>query len=97
MGKTKTVERTRFKAWITKYALSSGVKVTTVEDCFDTSDKMVQDTKGELKAFYHGEGRDWHRTRESAILRVAAMRDAKLASLRKQIAKLEAMEIEVPE
>lgn len=84
------MSKQRFRAWITKYALTSGVTVTTVEDC---GDGMVQFGHH----YYHGEGRDWHRTRESAIDRVRELRVAKLAALRKQIAKLEAKNIEVPE
>lgn len=86
------MSKKHFRAWITKYALTSGVFVADAE-VSDTSDRMIC-VKGH---YYHGEGRDWHRTRESAIDRVREMRVAKLTSLHKQIAKLEAAEIEVPE
>ena len=39
----------------------------------------------------HGEGKDWHRTKESAVKRAENMRAAKIASMRKSIAKLEKM------
>jgi hypothetical protein len=40
---------------------------------------------------YHGEGIEWHRTEAEAIARAEEMRIAKIASLKKQIAKLEKM------
>lgn len=42
--------------------------------------------------YYHGEGNDWHRTKESAIAKAEEMRKKKIASLKKQIEKLEKME-----
>lgn len=85
-------EPTRFRAWITKYALTTGIKETIVEDCFDTSPSMVGDTDGQYKAYYHG--KDWHRTLGAALTRAREMRDAKIKSLQKQIAKLKAMTFE---
>jgi hypothetical protein len=41
--------------------------------------------------YAHGEGRQWHRTQESALARAESMRKAKIASLRKSIARLEAL------
>lgn len=38
------------------------------------------------------EGRQWHRTREAAVARALEMREAKIASLERQIAKLRKME-----
>ena len=72
------------KIWVTKYALSKGI--------FETEGEAVGE--GLFKAhkqydYFHGEGRDWHRTKESAIVRAENMRIAKIASLKKQIAKLE--------
>lgn len=82
-------ERTRFRAWITKYALTSGITETEVEDCFDVNPTMVEDLKGRPNTYYHRN--DWHRTRAAAMVRAREMRDAKIASLHKQIAKLKAM------
>ena len=42
-------------------------------------------------------GKDWHRTPESALARAEEMRKAKIASLKKSIAKLEAMTFSVEE
>lgn len=81
------------KVWITKYALTTGVFTRSVEDC---GDGMVADRSSSFSAHYLGEGRDWHRTRASAVKRVEAMRAAKFKSIEKLIAKLNES-IEVPE
>lgn len=88
MSKPKT-----FKAWITKYALTQGVFVRKVED---HGNDMVVD-KLDYYACYHGEGRDWHRTRESAIARVEEMREAAIAAATRKLDKLTTMRVEVPE
>jgi rubrerythrin len=43
-----------------------------------------------------GEGREWHRTWESAAKRAEKMRVAKIAALRAQIARLETMTFTEP-
>jgi hypothetical protein len=77
------------KFWITKYATTEGIfevegEVTEIASMLRYSDQHS------CNRYVHGEGRDWHRTKESAIARAEVMRKAKLASLRKSIAKLEA-------
>jgi hypothetical protein len=76
-----------FRAWITKYALTAGIKEIEAEDCFDISATMIKDANAEWLACYHGD--DWHRTRESAVVKAEKMRLKKIASLKQQIAKLE--------
>jgi hypothetical protein len=39
--------------------------------------------------YYHREGKDWHRTREAAVIRAEEIRMKKIASLKKHVAKLE--------
>ena len=81
------------RVWVTKYALTKGILPREVEVCEGTSIDMVKVLGGNRWAeHYHGEGREWHRTRESATKRAAEMRDKKLKSLRKQIARLENMD-----
>lgn len=77
-------ERERFTAYITKYALSSGIREATVER-FASAPTMVSEV-GALFVNHHGN--DWHLTKEDAVKRAEAMRIAKIASLEKQIAKL---------
>lgn len=75
------------KVWITKYALSQGIKEIEVEQSKDFPD-MVSD---KWNASYHGEGREWHRTFESAKMKAEDMRLNKIVSLNKQIQKYEKM------
>lgn len=58
-------------------------------DCFDISPDMVRaiGRAGAITVTFHGN--EWHRTREEAVARAEQMRAAKIASLKKQIAKLE--------
>ena len=79
------------KVWITKYALSKGVYVqeVTTEFC---GDGMVAGP-GTFES-YHGEGREWHRTKEGAIARAESMRIAKIKSLQKSIARIEKLKFD---
>ena len=76
------------KVWITKYALSRGVYEAEVEETNQTG-MVVHRQEGLYPAYYQGEGTDWHRTEEAAKTRASAMAKAKIASLKKQISKLE--------
>lgn len=77
------------KVFITKYALTSGIQEKEVEQS-EINPSMVS-TIGTWNQNFHGEGKDWHRTREGAIARAKLMRDTKLKSLQKSIKKLTAM------
>lgn len=73
------------KIWNSKYALTEGLIEQEGEE---VSDSMVK--IGSLQ-YLHGEGKEWHRTRESAAARAEVMRKAKIASVRKQLARLESL------
>jgi hypothetical protein len=81
------------KVWITKYALTEGIK--SIDDAKDIGDGYVsRDGKtfgswDERRHFYGGN--DWHLTEDAAIAHAEKMRTAKIASLRKSIAKIEAL------
>lgn len=81
-------ERTRFIAYITKYALTQGIQNFDVEDRFDISPDMVRHGSDASAYFHKGE---WWRSYDEARHRAEAMRKAKIASLRKQIARLEGL------
>lgn len=84
------MEHPRFTAWITKYALSTGISEEAVEDCSDVElPDVAKVVGGDWSQYFHGEGKEWHRTRAGAVQRAEAMRVAKIASLKKKIAKLE--------
>ena len=72
-------------AWVTKYALTTGIQVVSG----NVTDGMLSYSTG--KYLEHAHGKDWHRTPESALARAEEMRLAKIKSLQKSIAKLEAL------
>ncbi len=84
------------KIWVTKYALTTGIiSSEAAEICEETPTMIVFPACGSVYArYFHGEGKDWHRTKEAAVARAEAMRVAKIASLRKSIAKLEKLKFE---
>lgn len=75
-------------AWVTKYALTTGIQKVQATVCSDISETMIsyrEDARYELTAH----GKDWHRTEEEAVARAEEMRVKKIASLKKSIAQLE--------
>lgn len=96
--KTAAASKKRFKVWLTRLAMTSGVKVAEGE----ISDS---DPNGDsIRVFgctwhhnAHGEGRDWHRTREAAVARVEVMRTAAIKVAKRKLDKLTTMRVEVPE
>jgi hypothetical protein len=80
-----------FTAFITKYALTSGIEEMQVRHA-RTCSSMVSKVGARYTTHFHGEGREWHRTRESAVTRAEEMRKRKIASLKKSIEKIEKLE-----
>jgi hypothetical protein len=80
-----------FTAWISKYALTEGVTARRVLRT-RTSDDMVQDVKpdGSPGWGYFHKG-DWHLTRDDAAAKAEQMRLRKINSVKKQLARLEAL------
>lgn len=78
------------KAYITKYALTKGILEKEAEEC---GNGMIA-TREKWNAYFHGEGKEWHRTKEEAIKRAEEMRKKKICSLEKQIEKLERMKFQ---
>jgi len=77
------------KVWITKYALTAGLFQLEVELC--SSDGMVKHRGNGVTSFdqyFHGEGRDWHKTKESALERAVALTNTKLKSMEKSKKKV---------
>lgn len=73
------------KMWISKYALIGGIK----EEGGRASDGYFYPNGGWAS---HSIGTYAHETREEAVAAAEAMRIKKIASLRKQISKLEKLE-----
>ena len=79
------------KVWITKYALTRGILEM---ECAQFGDISVKEVGNPFPTYYHGEGNEWHRTKESAIRKAEEMRQKKIESLKKQIKKFEEMRFE---
>lgn len=77
------------KAFITKYALTVGIQ--EVDDAFTRTEFPNTISVPSLGVFATFHGSEWHRTLESAKSRAGDMKVKRIISLRKQIAKLEAM------
>lgn len=77
------------KVWISRYALTKGIFEVEVKQSPFYSD-LVSSQSG--YPYYHKP--DWHETKEEAIKRAEQMRVKKIASLRKQIEKLENLDFE---
>jgi len=78
-----------FTVWITKYALTTGIFEKEVEIKDDIV--SVIENVGEL---YLGEGKVWHRTKESAVKHAEEMRLKKIVNMEKQLQKLKDMKFE---
>lgn len=74
--------------FITKYALTVGIEEMDVDLC-EKYPGMVKTTNSQ---FFHGEGKEWHRTLAGAIDRADEIRVAKIASLKKSIVKMEKLD-----
>ena len=80
------------KAWITKYALTRGI--IEVDDGLKTSCSLiVLDRNLPLPTHCYYKG-DWYSNKQVAINKAEEMRQKKIASLKKQIEKLEGMRFE---
>jgi hypothetical protein len=75
------------KVFVTKYALTAGIQEIEVKQS-ENYPEMVTNIANSYQTF-HGEGRDWHRTWDSAAAHAEKMRVGKIASLKKSIHKLE--------
>lgn len=73
------------KVYITKYALTKGIYEAEAEESNNFPGMIT--TKD--YSYFHGEGKDWTRTKETAIVRAEEMRLKRIESLKKQIEKLE--------
>ena len=78
------------KVWITKYALTKGIYAMDARGSH--SDGMVICEDDHRTQFLHGN--EWHKTKSSAIARAEEMQTKKLASLKKQLKKIEKLTFE---
>lgn len=78
------------KVWVTKCVFTQGIRVVDVMVPGGAS-TVVRTPSPYVQFFY---GSDWHLTKEAAIQEAEKMRLKKIASLKKQIVKLEEMRFE---
>lgn len=77
--------------YITKYALSAGIKEVS-EDDFEEDNRGIY---GNMPGSYYPSGfygKEWHRTMDAAIVRAEEMRVARIVSMKKSIAKMEKLD-----
>ena len=79
--------------WITKETRLGELGEADAEIDCTAGAAIVDNGREALSSCYYGEGKEWHRTREAAIVRARAMVAEKIKSLEKQIAKLRTLEI----
>ncbi|MFA5262231.1 MAG: hypothetical protein WC378_00290 [Opitutaceae bacterium] len=78
------------KVWITQHALTDGIKEVEGEIA-NTCDSMLV-VMGERGFHYYVHKPFWHTTLKSARKHAMLLKERKLASLRKQIARVEKLE-----
>lgn len=78
------------KAWISKYALSKGI----IETEIDEQTPGITFFSNNMHFDSNSVGIYWHRSKKGALLRAEEMRQKKIASLKKQIEKLEKMKFD---
>ena len=84
------------KAYITKYALTHGITVVDATLCDPNIYKRmisVSPARGYGLVRYYGD--EWHETPEAALADAEKRRQAKIKSLKKSLAKLEARTFEI--
>ena len=79
------------KVWITKYALTDGIIEVDAELCGLDMISASWDNGTRCNNF---EGQEWWNTKKYAIKHAEEMRQKKIASLKKQIEKLEGVRFE---
>lgn len=84
--------RVSMEIYVTKYALTSGILKLEAEVDDSVATVRGNRNKGTYDQWFHGEGKDWHRTWESALARAEEMRIRKLQSLDKKMKKIGALE-----
>ena len=86
------IEDEKITVWVTKYALTLGIKKVDGIIPHAISSRML--CYGDHETAH---GNDWHRTEAEAVDRAEQMRLKKIAGLEKQIAKLKKLSFTVGE
>ena len=84
-------------AWITKYALTSGIQKVSGTVHHDTNNTLLSYPGNHRSVIHYVWHKAWHRTPEAALARAEEMRKKKIAGLKKSIAKLEVIKFSAEE
>ncbi len=90
---SKTYRRNSMKVWIIKYALTQGIIEAEAEEIDERFIRVPN--KNYCDSYYHGEGKDWCKTKESAIQKAEEKRKKEIIRLKKKIEKLENMKFKI--
>jgi hypothetical protein len=85
------------KVWITKYALTQGIYEADAELCTSVKDGSMISVKHEkhyYEQYFHGKDKEWTLDKITATIIANNMRSKRIASLQKQIAKIEKLNFE---
>jgi len=83
-----------FTGYVIKYALTKGIMEKQMEFCFvdplnkEEDTNMVKCVDSTYPTYYHGEGKEWCKTREHAVECANKIRDKKIVTLKRNIEKL---------
>ncbi|MFH1556822.1 MAG: hypothetical protein ABII76_18525 [Pseudomonadota bacterium] len=85
--------------WVSSHALTSGIVKVEAEEPNSNNPSVLQikGKAGRYDDYLHGEGLEWHRSESAALARADKMKTKRLASLKKQIEKLETTPIKIVE
>ena len=85
-------------AYVTKYWATCGIQRVVAVKITDQG-MLICKVKGCVNGrdYYHGEGREWHFALADALSHVEMLRSKKIASLKKQLAKIETLSVKVVE
>ncbi len=81
----------KIKIWGTKYWISDGITEHEFDECVIDELIVIRHSEGWILSL-HGEGKEWHRRREDAVIRVEDLRKKKIEGLKRKITKLSAMD-----
>lgn len=82
------------KIWSTKYCLTDGITEHEVVNGYTNNMVTIPKTADSYAMHLHGEGKDWHKSKEAAVRRANVIRIKKLQSLDKQVEKISAIEFD---
>lgn len=86
---------TTMKVFITKRVFTEGiVEVDSAIESSVNRGMIIVSPRGSLsfETYFHGQGREWHRDRVSAIRRAKELQAAKIKALEKQLQKIKNIE-----